>query len=100
MNSTGSDIADEEYTGQDYRKVTPYVFIAPAIFVMVAGLAYPVVQLMYLSFYDWKIGTPLDTAESVGWANYARLFSDPDVWESLWVTVRFGASVVEAGCQD
>jgi len=90
MNSTGTDIADEEYTGRDYRKVTPYLFIAPAIFVMVAGLAYPVVQSMYLSFYDWKIGTPLDTAESVGWANYARLFSDPDVWESLWVTVRFG----------
>lgn len=57
---------------------------------MVAGLAYPVVQSLYLSFYDWKIGTPLSTAESVGWANYFRLFTDPDVWESLWVTMRFG----------
>ena len=57
---------------------------------MLAGLAYPVVQSLYLSFYDWKIGTPLSTAEGVGWANYIRMFTDPDVWESLWVTIRFG----------
>lgn len=75
---------------RDYSALTPYFFIAPAVFVMVAGLAYPVVQSLYLSFYDWKIGTPLSTAESVGWANYIRMFTDPAVWESLWVTIRFG----------
>jgi len=57
---------------------------------MVAGLAYPVVQSFYLSFYDWKIGTPLSTAENVGWSNYTRMVFDPAVWESLWVTIRFG----------
>jgi len=57
---------------------------------MFAGLAFPVIQSIYLSFYDWKIGTPLSTAEHVGLANYVRLISDPDVRESLWVTIRFG----------
>lgn len=57
---------------------------------MFAGLAFPVLQSVYLSFYDWKIGTPMSTAENVGWDNYIRLISDPDVRESLWVTIRFG----------
>jgi len=77
-------------TDRDYRKLTPYLFIAPAILVMFAGLAFPVIQSIYLSFYDWKIGTPLSSAEHVGLANYVRLISDPDVRESLWVTIRFG----------
>ncbi len=76
--------------GRDYRALTPYLFIAPAVVFMVAGLAYPVVQAGYLSFLDWKIGTPLEDADSVGWANYVRLFNDADVWASLWVTIRFG----------
>lgn len=70
--------------------MTPYLFIAPAVLIMIGGLAYPVFQSIYLSFFDWKIGTPLESAESVGFANYARLLSDPDVRESLWVTLRFG----------
>jgi len=75
---------------RDYRQWTPYFFIAPAVIVMFAGLAFPVFQSVYLSFYDWKIGTPLSSAEKVGFANYVRMFGDPDVLESLWVTIRFG----------
>ncbi len=79
-----------EVPARDYRVVTPYLFIAPAVLVMFAGLAFPVLQSLYLSFYDWKIGTPLKSAEYVGLDNYIRLISDPDVRESLWVTIRFG----------
>ena len=57
---------------------------------MIAGLAIPVVQAIYLSFYDWEIGLPLGGAPYVGLQHYERLFSDPDVRESLWVTLRFG----------
>lgn len=88
--STANTASDDSYQGRDYRAVTPYLFIAPAIFVMIAGLAYPVVQSLYLSFYDWKIGTPLSSANQVGWSNYSRMLFDPAVWESLWVTIRFG----------
>ncbi len=83
-------IGNPTTSDRDYRWLTPYLFIAPAILVMVAGLAIPVVQSLYLSFYDWKIGTPMSTAENVGLDNYIRLVSDPDVRESLWVTIRFG----------
>lgn len=80
----------DTWNGRDYRAITPYLFIAPAVFVMLAGLAYPVIQSLYLSVLDWKIGTPLSKAEHVGFDNYTRMFKDPDVWESLWVTLRFG----------
>lgn len=90
MTNSSQSGAVEVVVTRDYRQWTPYLFIAPALFVMFGGLAYPVIQSLYLSFYDWKIGTPLSTANNVGFANYARMFVDPDVWESLWVTVRFG----------
>lgn len=75
---------------RDYRKLTPYLFIAPAVFVMLVGLAYPVIDSLYLSFFDWKIGEPFAKADNVGFANYVRMVADPDVWESIWVTFRFG----------
>ncbi len=94
MNSgsppTKPAVRDDIGVDRDYRLITPYLFIAPAVLVMFGGLAFPVFQSVYLSFYDWKIGTPLSTAENVGFANYLRLISDPDVLESLWVTLKFG----------
>lgn len=75
---------------RDYRALTPYFFIAPAVFVMFAGLVYPVIDAFYLSFHNWKIGTDFADADNVGFANFTRMFTDPDVWESIWVTFRFG----------
>ena len=72
------------------RALTPWYFMAPAVLVMAAGLLYPIFDALYLSFFDWKIATPFSKADHVGLANYVRLLSDPDVRESLWVTVRFG----------
>ena len=65
------------------RALTPYWFILPAVAVMAAGLIYPVLDALYLSFFDWKIATPFSKAENVGLANYVRMLADPDVRESL-----------------
>ena len=70
--------------------LTPYAFIFPALLVMLGGLLYPVFMALYLSFYDWQIGLDLEDAPFVGMTNFARLFTDPQVWEVLWVTIRFG----------
>ncbi|WP_282607515.1 carbohydrate ABC transporter permease [Pelagibius sp. Alg239-R121] len=72
------------------RTLTPYFFVLPAAIVMIAGLMYPVADAFYLSFFDWKIGTKFAKADNVGFDNYIRLLSDPDVRESIWVTFRFG----------
>ena len=70
--------------------LTPYGFIFPALLVMLGGLLYPVFMALYLSLYDWQIGLDLEDAPFVGMTNFARLFTDPQVWEVLWVTIRFG----------
>lgn len=72
------------------QHLSPYFFILPAVLVMAAGLVYPVAQALYLSFFDWTIGTDLEDAPYVGLAHYVRMLSDENVLESLWVTVRFG----------
>lgn len=68
----------------------PYLFVAPALAIMLAGLVYPVLQAFYLGFYDWKIGTDFDDAPFVGLENFIRMLTDEAVRESLWVTLRFG----------
>lgn len=73
-----------------YRDMVPYVFILPAVAIMIAGLVYPVIQAFYLSFYDWKIGTDFASAPYVGLQHFHRMLSDDGVRESLWVTFRFG----------
>ncbi|MFG5379963.1 carbohydrate ABC transporter permease [Yoonia sp. R2-816] len=77
-------------SGFRFENFSPYFFILPAALVMVAGLVYPVMQALYLSFYDWTIGTPLEDAPYVGIRHYIRMMGDENVRESLWVTLRFG----------
>ncbi len=74
--------------------LTPYAFITPAVLVMLGGLLYPVVMAFYLSFYDWEIGRDLGEAPYNGIAHFARMIQDPQVWEVLWVTLRFGFWVI------
>ena len=66
------------------------MFILPAVIIMLAGLAYPVLDAFYLSFYNWKIGTDFSDAPYVGFDHFIRMMSDADVWESIGVTFRFG----------
>ncbi len=70
--------------------LTPYMFVTPAIIVMLGGLLYPIFMAFYLSFYDWEIGRPFSDAPAVGMANFIRMIQDEQVWEVLWVTLRFG----------
>ena len=93
-DTTAETVAVPAKGGKVYEKktfsITPYLFILPAVAIMVAGLAYPVLQAVFLSFYNWQIGLPLSDAPYVGLDHYRRLVADPDVRESLWVTLRFG----------
>ncbi len=72
------------------RSIVGYLFVAPAVLLMGAGLIYPVVQGLILSMMDWGIGTPMSTAEFIGADNYLRMLRDENVQESMWVTFKFG----------
>jgi multiple sugar transport system permease protein len=62
------------------NKLSPYMFLAPALVVMAVGSLYPVLYSARLSFFDWSLGTPWANREFVGLENYTRIFTDPSVF--------------------
>ncbi|MFK7801010.1 MAG: carbohydrate ABC transporter permease [Anaerolineae bacterium] len=71
------------------QTLLPYLFILPAVVVLVVGLIIPVGNALYLSFFSWDMGTPWETAEFLSFENYTRLFSDGTVGTSVWVTLKY-----------
>ncbi len=67
----------------------PYLFILPAAIVLVLGLIVPLYNAVYLSFFDWQLGTPWDSREWLGLDNFARLLQDDNVRQSVSVTLQY-----------
>jgi multiple sugar transport system permease protein len=79
-----------------FRGVTPYLFVAPALAVLIFSCLYPVVKGFELSFFDWKLGTPLESRKFVGWENFVWALQDPALFNSVKVTVIFAVAAVTA----
>ncbi|MGG6266382.1 carbohydrate ABC transporter permease [Leptolyngbya sp. AN03gr2] len=73
------------------RRLTPYLFLLPALIVLGLTVFYPALQAFYLSFtrYD-LIGEP----EWIGWQNFQRLSRDPVFWQTLRNTLLYLVCVV------
>src|SRR5256885_2465199 len=73
-------------------------YLAPAAIVLLTLLAYPIYQLVLISFYDY--GQPQASGAAplvfLGLDNYANLLGDKQFWEVLLATVVF-AGVCVAG---
>jgi ABC-type sugar transport system permease subunit len=66
------------------ERLVSYLFILPALLLVVVLLLVPMLQNIYYSFFDWDgIGKPV----FAGVANYARLLVDQDLLISLRNTV-------------
>ncbi|PDV98386.1 carbohydrate ABC transporter permease [Candidatus Chloroploca asiatica] len=61
-------------------RLTPYLFLLPALLFMATFTLYPLVSVGYLSFTEYNILRP---AQPVGLANYQRLIGDGVFWLSL-----------------
>ncbi|HEX4061209.1 MAG TPA: sugar ABC transporter permease [Streptosporangiaceae bacterium] len=59
---------------------------APAVIVMIAVTAYPVIYAIYLSLERYNLELP-QAIKFVGFSNYAAVLSSPYWWQSLKVTV-------------
>jgi multiple sugar transport system permease protein len=59
---------------------------APAVIVMIAVTAYPLIYAVYLSLERYNLELPQDT-KFIGFANYGAVLTSPYWWESLEVTV-------------
>lgn len=62
------------------------LFILPSLIGFAVFYAAPAIRGVFISFSDWDLLTP---PETVGLANYARLFSDPNFWNALKVTIYY-----------
>jgi multiple sugar transport system permease protein len=71
------------------NRLTPYLFMAPAVIIMAIALIYPLGYMIYGSFLDWNPSQTIGEAEFVGAKNYVTLWNDPNFHESLWVTIIF-----------
>lgn len=78
------------------NRLTPYLFLAPALAVLVVALLYPIGYMVYASFLDWNPSQRIGEADWVGLRNYANLLGDPQFRESFFVTLKFAAIVVSA----
>jgi len=60
--------------------------VAPAVVVMIAVTAYPLVYAVILSLERYNLELPQDT-KFIGFANYGAVLSSPYWWQALTVTV-------------
>lgn len=76
------------------NRLTPYMFMAPAVIIMGIALIYPLGYMIWGSFREWNPSQTIGEAEFVGLKNYVTLWGDPNFHESLGVTLKFAFFVV------
>ena len=67
-----------------------FAYLAPALVFVLAFTAYPLVQMVWMSFHNWSLITP---PKYVGLANYRRAFTDDQFWVSFAFTLKYTAII-------
>lgn len=73
------------------QKLTPYLFIFPALLLLVALVVYPLFYGAGISLFDTDLG---DKWNFVGIGNYAEVFSDKVFLKQILLTLKFTILVV------
>ncbi|MBD1824320.1 sugar ABC transporter permease [Cyanobacteria bacterium FACHB-DQ100] len=73
------------------RRLTPYLFLLPALIVLGITVFYPALQAFYFSFTRYDLITE---PQWIGWANFKRLSTDPVFWQTLRNTILYLVCVV------
>lgn len=72
------------------RARTAWLFLSPAIIILVAFTLYPMVQAVYLSFTEYNL---IRAAEWIGLDNYIELLQDGAFWNAFGNTVLYALVV-------
>lgn len=78
-----------------HKKYVPYLFIGPALLMVLVFIYYPVIMNFYYSFH--KLSTYSESITYVGWANYTQLFTEPTLVTMLLNVLRY--MVISIICQ-
>lgn len=75
------------------QRLTPYLFLLPALVMLGLTVFWPALQAFYLSFtrYEYDL---TQVPQWVGLANFRRLWADPVFWQTLRNTVLYLVGVV------
>jgi len=71
-------------------RLVGFAYLAPALIFVLAFTAYPLGQMVWMSFHNWSLITP---ARYVGLANYKRAFDDTQFWVSFLFTLKYTALI-------
>ena len=77
---------------QNFRsKSIPYIFTAPAMILLFAFGIFPILVASLVSLTNLNISGLADAnnVKFIGFSNYAKLFADPDFWQSMTNTAIF-----------
>ncbi len=64
-----------------------WLFIAPAMLVLLVFIVWPIINIVFYSFQQKTIYLP--EAKFIGLLNFKMILSDPRFWYSLWITLFF-----------
>ncbi|MBM4398715.1 MAG: sugar ABC transporter permease [Candidatus Cloacimonetes bacterium] len=65
-------------------KLSPYLYILPALALLVAFRLVPIVMSFVISFFEWTLH---GSGSFLGLSNYTKLFNDSVFWQSMMNTV-------------
>ena len=77
--------------GKVIEKIAPYMFLLPALLLLVVFTITPIINAVWLMFYDWNLISP---PKFVGLGNFHRLFRDRVFLKSIYNTLYFVAGSV------
>ena len=61
-------------------KIYPYLFLLPVLVILITYLAYPIINTLQISLYDWSGLIPFRDAVFTGFKNYKNLMDDRIFW--------------------
>ncbi|MFN8490184.1 MAG: sugar ABC transporter permease [Caldilineaceae bacterium] len=74
--------------------MTPSLFLLPALLILFGVVLFPILNAFVLSFFRYQLNMPGLGIKFVGLANYAYIFQDKEMLDSVTWTLEFAAVVV------
>jgi multiple sugar transport system permease protein len=72
------------YTGRSWA--LGLVYLTPVLLFVAIFTAYPLVQMVWMSFHNWSL---IEPKKWVGFANFAKAWHDRQFWISLGFTLKY-----------